>query len=179
MPTPTQILTEEHECISKVIEALKKECYGIQKGKKLDKLFFKQAVDFIKHYADSFHHAKEEDILFTYMREHLNELRCNPIEQMLIEHKLGREYIKKLSDGIKERKKDKIARNTLGYCELLQDHIFKEDNVLYPMADEVLNKKEQKLMRDKFYEVTQQKEFSALNLKKYLDFANLAEKRHK
>lgn len=178
MPKPTQTLKEEHAHISKVIEALKKECYAIQEGKKLDKDFFMKSVDFIKNYADSFHHAREEDILFAYMREHANELHCNPIEQMLVEHKLGRDYIKKLIDGIKERKKEKIARNTLGYCELLQDHIFKEDNILYPMADEVLSNKEQKLIRDKFNKTVKEEKFSPLNLKKYLDFANLAEKRN-
>lgn len=178
MPTPIQILTQEHMHISRVVEALKKECYEIQEGKQIDRTFFKGAVDFIKNYADSFHHGKEEDILFAYMRKHLDEVHCNPIKQMLIEHKLGREYIKKLIDGIKTRKKDKVARNTLGYCELLQDHIFKEDNILYPMADELINKKEQKMMRDEFRKVIQQKKFSPLYLKKHLNFANLAEKRH-
>lgn len=177
MKTPTQILKEEHESILKVIEALKRECYKIQEGDKLDKNFFQQAVDFVKNYADSFHHAKEEDILFIQMKGHMDELHCNPVEQMLAEHKLGRDYIKKLIEGIKEEKKEKAARSCLGYCELLQDHIFKEDNILYPMADEVFSQKENEYLLDKFKKIEEGDKFFKVNLKKYLDFANLAEKR--
>lgn len=178
MKTPTQILKEEHAHILKVIEALKRECHEIQEKKRLDRNFFQQAVDFVKNYADSFHHAKEEDILFVQMREHLDELHCNPVEQMLLEHKLGREYIKKLVEGIKEEEKEKVARSCLGYCELLCDHIFKEDNILYPMADDVFTEKERAYMLDKFKKAEEGNNFFKANLKKYLDFANLAEKRN-
>ena len=59
---PTTILSEEHKHILSVIDALSKERKNLESGKELDKDFFSKAIDFIKNYADKFHHAKEEDI---------------------------------------------------------------------------------------------------------------------
>jgi hemerythrin-like domain-containing protein len=36
-----------------------------------------------------------------------------------------------------------LAEALLGYVELLRNHIFKEDNVLFPMADRLLPAQEQ------------------------------------
>ncbi|MEK6816956.1 MAG: hemerythrin domain-containing protein, partial [Nanoarchaeota archaeon] len=60
----TEILSEEHRHILKVIDAIEEECKALEAGKSLDKKFFLDAIDFIRNYADKFHHAKEEDILF-------------------------------------------------------------------------------------------------------------------
>lgn len=64
MNTPTQILSAEHQNILKVVKAIVKECDVFESENNLDKAFFTKAIGFIKNYADKFHHAKEEDILF-------------------------------------------------------------------------------------------------------------------
>ena len=57
-----------------------------------------QIVDFIRNFADKYHHAKEENILFRYfvdpkaMRPEA-QLHCNPIPVMLGEHEEGREFV--------------------------------------------------------------------------------------
>ena len=71
MNTPTKILAEEHQNILKIIDALLKECDALKLGEEIDQDFFKKAIEFIRGYADRFHHAKEEDILFV-------ELACTP-----------------------------------------------------------------------------------------------------
>ena len=52
----------------------------------------------------------------------------------------------------------------------LTDHIYKEDNILYPMADEALNEKTQKSMLEKFKKLEKNKE-------KYLSVLKYFEKR--
>jgi len=158
-----EILKKEHENILKIADAIEKECKIIESGKEINKEFLTKAIDFIRNYADRFHHAKEEDILFKEMDKNQRELHCNPIEQMLYEHDLGRGYVKGMEWGVKENNKDKIIENTRGYCRLLREHIYKEDNVLYPLADEALNKKVQDLMLEKFKKIGKDKE-------KYLRF---------
>ena len=74
---------------------------------------------------------------------------CNPIEQMLHEHTLGRGFVKGLSEAVEKGDKAEAVKNARGYCELLQEHIFKEDNILYPMADEALKESAQKRNRRK------------------------------
>ncbi len=159
METTTTILSAEHQHILKVISALLKECQTLQTGGDINKNFFEKAIDFVRGYADKFHHAKEEDILFLEFNKCAAEggTHCNPVEQMLHEHTLGRDFIKKLEEGIVEDDKNKIIENAQGYAHLLQDHIYKEDNILYPMADEALKQEVKDAMLAKFKEVEQQR----------------------
>lgn len=175
MQEPTKILSEEHQFILKVIGALNRECDAIDNGKILDKNFFEKAIDFIRNYADKFHHAKEEDILFKELCKDDVNMHCNPTEQMLYEHDLGRNFVKGMEQALKENNKKKILENARGYTQLLQDHIYKEDNILYPMADEALNDKTQKSMLEKFKQA-ESKRFTKGTKEKYLGLANEFEK---
>ena len=58
---------------------------------------------------------------------------------MLYEHELGREFIKKSSLALKNNKNKELIDNLRGYIELLREHIDKENNILYPMINSVLN----------------------------------------
>ncbi len=150
MKSPTQILIDEHKNILKIAEALIEECDALESGKKLDKDFFSNAVEFVREYADRFHHAKEEDILFKELCSPEAEMHCNPVEQMLYEHNLGRNFVKGMEEGLKGGNKNKVIENARGYAQLIQEHINKEDNILYPMADEALSEKAKKSMLKEF-----------------------------
>jgi hemerythrin-like domain-containing protein len=165
----SKILIEEHENILKVVEALKVGCDLIEKDKKVDKDFFEKVIDFIKNYADKFHHAKEEDILFKEFSRaaEKGEAHCNPVEQMLHEHDIGRSFVKGMKQALKENDKEKLVKNAEGYAGLICEHIFKENKILYPMADEVLSKEVQKKMLDEFEEIGKKK---IVEKKKYLGF---------
>ena len=149
-----KILLDEHKNILKFIEALSKECDRIGAGAEIDKNFFAQAVDFIKNYADKFHHAKEEDILFVELDKRQEQMHCSPMDQMRHEHDLGRGFVKGLETALNGGNKEKVIENARGYAELLEDHIYKEDNILYPMADGVLDEATQKEITEKFAKIS-------------------------
>ncbi len=153
MKNITQILSDEHQTILKVIDAVNTECAALERGKTLDIGFFHKTIDFIKNYADKFHHAKEEDVLFKAMLENVEHLHCNPIPVMLHEHDEGRAFVQGMEQGISEKNTDKIIENARGYGMLLQQHIYKEDNVLYPMAEEALSEEQKELVNRKYSEV--------------------------
>ena len=153
MKNITQILSDEHQIILKVIDAVNSECDELEKGKTLDISFFQKTINFIKNYADKFHHAKEEDILFKAMLENVEHLHCNPIPVMLHEHDEGRTFVYGMEQGVSENNTDKIIQNARGYGMLLRDHIYKEDNVLYPMAEEALSDEQKELVNKKYTEV--------------------------
>ncbi len=165
----SKILMEEHENILKVIENLENEANKIEQGKEINNMFFGNAIDFIRNYADKFHHAKEEDILFKEFNKAAEEgcVHCNPVQQMLIEHDEGRKFVKDMEQGVKENNKNKVIENVRGYCQLLKEHIYKEDNILYPMADESLNENIQKNMLQKFNKINIKRE---RDTEKYLAF---------
>ncbi len=173
----TEILSEEHQRILEVIKAMDYECDRVSAGGYLDKGFFEKAVDFIQNYADRFHHAKEEEILFEELCKDDVKMHCNPVPQMLIEHEQGRNFVAGIKEGIRFDDTQKIVQNAKGYIGLLQDHIYKEDNILYPMADEALGAEAQRSIL-KRAEAAEKKKFPG-GIEKYLKIAEELKKRVK
>ena len=169
MDKAIKILVDEHENILILADSLERECDKVGRGKKINEEFFKNAVDFIRNYADKFHHAKEEEILFKEFCKTAEKgcLHCNPVEQMLYEHNIGREFVKGMENGLKEKNKDKIIENSKGYINLIREHIFKENNILYPMAEEALSNDIKKGMLKKFNDVGEKNKSER---KRYLSF---------
>lgn len=139
MKNVTQILSNEHQNILKVIDIMLDECDQIEKGKAVSTEFFRNVLHFIKHYADGYHHAKEETILFKVMLKNMEHMHCNPIPVMLMEHDAGREYVQGMEKALEDGNTEELLESTRGYGYLLQSHIQKEDNILYPMAEQVLD----------------------------------------
>ncbi|MBS3086002.1 hemerythrin domain-containing protein [Candidatus Pacearchaeota archaeon] len=170
-----EMLVEEHKNILRVTEAIERECEQISSGKTVNEDFFTKVIDFIRNYADKLHHAKEEDILFKEFLKQAEQGRvhCNPIEQMLYEHDVGRSYVKALEEGVKESNKEKITKNALGYAGLIRGHIFKEDNVLYPMSEQALSKKTFENIQKAFTKINEK---NKNEIEKYAGFARESEK---
>src|SRR3989338_2803490 len=123
----TEALVEEHKMIKRMINALENAANSLEKGNKVEPVVFEQAVDFIRNFADKFHHAKEEDILFKEMVKKGMPEKDSPIEAMLIEHEQGRNFVKGVAEGAEEMKAGnknaakKIIENARGYIELLRE----------------------------------------------------------
>ncbi len=152
MNVVTKVLSEEHKHILIVVGMLEKECLALEKGKELRADFFKKAIQFIREYADQFHHKKEEDILFIELCKESIDMHCNPTYQMRHEHDLGRGFVKEMEEGLKEGDIPKIIYGANNYIQLIREHIYKEDNILYPMAEEALGEKDKKELELKFKE---------------------------
>lgn len=176
MNNPTAILSAEHQHILKVLGFLTKASENLAAGASLDKDFFNKVLDFIRGYADQFHHLKEEEILFAELNKNQQAMPCNPISQMLYEHDLGRGFVKGLAQGLAENNSAKVAENAKSYAELLQEHIFKEDNILYPMADQALSQEVQQTMLEKF-QAAEQEKFGPGGGEKYLAMIKELERR--
>ena len=167
MKNVTNVLSNEHQTILKAVDAILTNCNKLEKSNELDKAYFENAIDFIKNYADKFHHAKEEDILFKTMLEDQGGMHCNPIPVMLGEHDESRGYVAGMEAGLSQNNLAMVLENARMYCDLLQNHIYKEDNILYPMAEEGLDdvQKEEILRK---YKEAEAKYFVADKLKEML-----------
>lgn len=149
------ILVKEHDSILKVIEITQTILNTNDKSTvKLDHV--EQIIDFIKNFADKYHHLKEEDVLFMVMEKHGMPREGGPIAVMLHEHDEGRNYIKHAVEAIGKLKLgddsafEQLSKNLLNYCTLLTNHIGKENNILYPMADRLLPADVKSAMTDNF-----------------------------
>jgi len=134
---------EEHELILQALEALEKKLNGMGEPTAADRLYFEKTVEFLRGFADKCHHGKEEDLLFKRMGERGFPTQGGPIVVMLSEHESGRAFIRGMAEatakiGTDPKAGEEIRNNGYGYIELLRNHIAKENNVLFPMADRLL-----------------------------------------
>jgi hemerythrin-like domain-containing protein len=136
----TDILMEEHQVILKRMEVLR---HDLDNGFPENIDVIEKHCHFISTYADTFHHAKEEEIYFKWIAERNPSLQFGPILCMLGEHNSGRESVAKATDGIeKYRAGDEsslvnIKESLLSFINLIVDHISKEDEILYKMAESI------------------------------------------
>jgi hemerythrin-like domain-containing protein len=171
--TPTQILSDEHRVIERVLTALERLIKRPVAGALGD---WQKAVDFFRTFADQCHHFKEEKVLFPAMEEHGIPSEGGPIGMMLMEHEEGRSYVRAMSAAITlVESKDEAAigsllRSAEAYIRLLREHIQKEDEILFPMADGVIPADEQRQLLNSFE--THEAEAMGANVhEKYLKIA--------
>ena len=119
----------------------------------------KSVVNIIQNYADGLHHKKEEDLLFPLFEQRTAGGHCAPVGVMLMEHEQGRAYVKGMLEKISlyesgnEGALQLVYQNMFGYAELLQNHIDKENNVLFRMADDALSPGDQEMLLNKFDDI--------------------------
>jgi hemerythrin-like domain-containing protein len=155
MNTATKNLENDHVNILRLIDVMEKMILV----KSTNAEHFEKAVGLIKSYADGLHHAKEENFLFPLMVEKGFSLEQGPIAAMLHDHAEGRDYVKGMTEGIagyktgNETALSKLYENTQAYIFLLRNHIAKENNVLFRMADNILSESDQKELLVEFAKV--------------------------
>lgn len=171
------ILMIEHKEIKKVLAAIKKDCEDLAEGSEVDIQFYRNAIDFVRNFADSYHHRKEEKKLFNIMSEADERVGSGPVKGMLIEHDLGRAYIGNLKDALDDyekgtpKRKAYIIANALSYVSLLENHIQKEDTAIYMAARRILSTKVQSSLAKEFEDIEADEDNKKMR-KKYIDFAN-------
>ncbi|HSM93298.1 MAG TPA: hemerythrin domain-containing protein [Anaeromyxobacteraceae bacterium] len=133
----------EHQTILRVVDALALFGDAVRRGGgDREELF--RFLTFIRDYADALHHGKEEEILFVAMVEAGFPREAGPIATMLAEHDVGREHVATLLGLAGTRvewspaDREEVYLSARGYAELLRAHVRKEDEVLYPMAEQRL-----------------------------------------
>lgn len=141
---PIELLMDEHRLIERVIDALIGYVKAVEGGSGGTKDDLRAFVAFIRGFADAHHHGKEEEILFRAMADQGMPADAGPLAVMLYEHVEGRGFAGALAEVAErggdfgEADRGEVARAARGYAGLLRDHIQKEDQILYPMADQML-----------------------------------------
>lgn len=169
------ILMDEHQVILNVLNSLERYNNAITSNSDYKIADLKDYVTFFKNFADAFHHMKEEDILFIEMGNNGFPANAGPIAVMLNEHNIRRNYVEILDNNSKLEKwslteKEKVVKTGNEFIILLKGHIHKEDNILFPMANNVLPENAQAEVNNKFSDF----ESDAENSKTKLELIELA-----
>jgi hemerythrin-like domain-containing protein len=156
---PTEVLRHEHKIILAVLTAMEKQAKAIEATGKVDGEKTDKMLDFFRNFTDRCHHTKEEKHLFVALEQRGMRHNVGPIAVMLAEHQHGRNRLKAVNDALaKARAGDRpairqVRENLAAYVKLLKEHITKEDNVLFVMAEQVLTHQDQKTLAAAFEKV--------------------------
>ena len=145
MPTPTDVLREEHRVILRALGVLEAAAARLAGGRPLPEGWWPEIIWWLRAFADRNHHAKEETSLFPAMVKAGVPSTGGPIDVMLEEHRRGRTLVRAMEAG--ESAALAAAREYVG---LLREHIEKENGVLFPLADAVLDEAAQRALQREF-----------------------------
>ncbi|MEK7827048.1 MAG: hemerythrin domain-containing protein, partial [Thermodesulfobacteriota bacterium] len=142
---PIKRLVDEHLLIKKWLALIPEVIKNIDVTSREGRKVVAEGIDFISSYADKFHHAKEEAILFTYF-----DGQAEIIRAMLSDHETGRRHVRAMREALDKEDKDAVIQHLQAYRDLLADHIKKEDEILFPWMDGNLSETDKNAIAGEF-----------------------------
>ncbi len=140
----TKCLREEHEVILRVLGFFARALDQATSSGDVTHAVFDPFVTFFQGFADHCHHCKEESRLFPALEDAGMPREQGPIAVMLDEHEQGRALVNLLNGHLDaaEEGDSQAGQQVLAagrsFVSLLSGHIQKENQILFNMADGML-----------------------------------------
>jgi len=163
MTTATDILRREHDAILRMLGVTDEVVRRMEAGGAVEPRILTGLLEFFRLFADQCHHGKEEDLLFPKLQQKGMPRDAGPIGVMLLEHDQGRAFVRQMAQSAEDYAKGQAgaaARWTAaasGYASLLREHIYKENEILFVMAERMLTAQEQQELSVLFEKVETEK----------------------
>jgi hemerythrin-like domain-containing protein len=154
--SPTDDLINDHKAIKVMLDIMDKIAENIKNGNGFELNDIRKIIDFQKIFVEKCHHGKEETALFPALVLEGVQNENGPVGVMLNEHTSGKRLIQDLSMVIEKCKIDRtcsgkfVADTLTKYVNLLKSHIQKEETILFPMVNKLLNEQKQKVIFEQF-----------------------------
>ena len=139
----TESLQKDHKLIEKVLQALDATIKLLKEGKQIPEQILLNTIDFTQNFTDICHHGKEEEALFPALEKAGLPTNMGPIHIMLIDHKRTKEIAGHIGAASKKYLENGDSDYLIEVLELyvqhVNEHLWKENNRLFMMADARLN----------------------------------------
>jgi len=143
---PTEILKKEHEKVLSILDRLEIDI------KNKDTALMKKEIVILEREFNKHSLNKEEKALFPEIEKFMPR-EGGPTGMMIIEHKDLTESIGNFNLAIKTKNLDKLEGVGNHIITLLREHINKENNMLFMMAEMHLDDKQKRIIIKKFKEI--------------------------
>jgi hemerythrin-like domain-containing protein len=161
---PIKDLKMEHDAVRLTLRILDEICWKIEKsGEITDLQHLDQLLEFFKVFVDKCHHGKEEELLFPALENVGVSREGGPIGVMLHEHQQGREFVRSMNATLSQyaqgdrKAAAEFVETARSYINLLNQHIDKENGVLFPLAEKHLSAQEKAKLWEGFEMIEAQK----------------------
>jgi hemerythrin-like domain-containing protein len=152
-------LKHDHHVIQQVVAGMSAVAELLDSGKQVDPGVLADLVQFLRVFADQCHHEKEEQYLFPLLATNANLSTRRELESLEREHRSAKQLVGQLAkvaavyvhnpEAVRYRVIDLLQQ----LVELYPAHIWKEDFLLFPLAQQNLSPAEQQNLEEKFENV--------------------------
>ncbi|BBL70137.1 hemerythrin domain-containing protein [Methylogaea oryzae] len=148
-------LEREHALIQQALDLLAGIAAGLEQDHAVERENIAALLAFFRDFADRRHHAKEEETLFPLLEQRGIARVGGPIGVMLHEHEQGRTMVRIMEGLLPELAvpgdgRQQFTRVANAYGNLLRNHIAKENDCLFPMAQTVLTNEDRQTLEAAF-----------------------------
>ena len=134
----TDLLTQEHKTILRALDVLDQMGARMEQDLPVDAEDVETLLRFLQRFGDDLHQAKEESALFPELMR--TSAASQPaLRQMLFEHDRERSLVEGLQDSLRTKKGKQFAELAARLCDLLRNHIRKEDHILFDIVEHSLS----------------------------------------
>jgi len=143
--TPTENLKSEHNDILELLKIMSKIAESIKSNDVFYPNDVEEIIDFLKHFIEKSHHGKEE-VFYTELISTGVPKENESLSIMKYEHVLIRNYLKDINSCVENCKIGNsfsgvfLADSLTNYVVLMTNHIKKEEEIIYPLAESELSK---------------------------------------
>lgn len=142
------ILAGEHRVILQTLACLERIAARAVEHDSIPAAHAGQALEILRRFADQCHHSKEEEILFPALEAKVPGF--GPTRVMRDEHVTGRAHIADMARALTGDDAGRFAAQATAYVVLLRAHIEKEDEILFRMAQQLLDAEEDARLLDAY-----------------------------
>ena len=153
---PIETLLNEHGLIRQFVDTLTAAAERLEDGDRPPGEFFSMAVGFAREFADSFHHFKEEHVMFVRLAQKRKGEIDGQIEALRYQHDRGRSLVAAIDASLAGYeagdpiKTADLLESAAAYASLLRHHIHLEDHVFFPLAVEEMDDEDVAALEEEF-----------------------------
>jgi hemerythrin-like domain-containing protein len=156
MKKATEALEREHKIIQKAVAVMAQIVIQLEFRHPVSPDVLRNLLQLMREFGDQCHHGKEESYFFPYLESKGVPSTGCPLSALKGEHMKSRQLL----DDLNSAAAAYIGNNEKGRLTLIQvlqslvalypAHIWKEDYMLFPMADKILTASDQELLLRQF-----------------------------
>lgn len=157
--TPIETLEAEYQAIEEAIAETRAAADWIDNAKEAGAAPIKSLIEFLRDFVDHRHHGKKEELLFPALdrRRGVPSQGC-PLGGLTLEHQKGRAMVGDLAAHVRAWRNGEpgatapVAADLRALAAFYTSHIWKEDNLLFPLAARILTPADQAELAERFKE---------------------------
>lgn len=134
----TDQLSQEHRLILRATYVIKTMGDNAKRMRMPDPKDLEDLLSFFRRFADQHHQAKEETILFPALHQASAAQSDRATRHMAFEHEQERSLIRAIGEALHTRNHQEFAYFADQLAEVLGNHIYREDHLLFDVAEGLL-----------------------------------------